>query len=140
MAAMGCIVAGFTDWLDGFIAKKFDKSTVLGTYLDPLADKWTIFVLSSTLAYHGLLPPIMVFIWIGRDVSLIAATYYHVSIATRNDGRPVIDPAKTPLKIEPSSLSKTNTVLQFFTIALAIGFPIGFVSPIFPSQIFDGLW
>ena len=134
------MTAGFTDWLDGYIAKNFNKTTVLGTYLDPLADKWTIFVLSSTLAYQGLLPPLVVVIWIGRDVGLIAATYYHVSIATRDDGRPVIDPARTPLKVEPSNLSKANTVLQFLTIALAIGYPIGFIPPTFTSQMLDGLW
>lgn len=35
-AMYGCIIAGFTDWLDGFIARKYDMKTNLGTYLDPL--------------------------------------------------------------------------------------------------------
>ena len=36
----GCILFGLTDWLDGYIARSYKgQSTVLGTYLDPLADK-----------------------------------------------------------------------------------------------------
>lgn len=137
LAVAGCIIAGFTDWLDGFVAKSFNQSTVLGTYLDPLADKLAITVLSSTLAYQGLLPPLVVFIWIGRDVGLIAATYYHVRIATDDDGRPVMDPARTPLKIEPSFLSKTNTVLQFLTISVALVNPIGVMPTLFSEDMFQ---
>ena len=32
-------VAGASDWLDGFVARRWGQSSVLGTYLDPLADK-----------------------------------------------------------------------------------------------------
>lgn len=38
-ATASLAVAGFSDWLDGFIARKYNLSTVLGSYLDPLADK-----------------------------------------------------------------------------------------------------
>lgn len=124
-AAAGCILAGFTDWLDGYVAKRWELKTVLGTYLDPLADKVTVAVISCTLAYQGMLPSLVVFIWMGRDIGLLTATYYHVRSATKDDCRPVIDPARTPLKVEPTNLSKMNTVLQFFTMAMAIAQPIG---------------
>mmetsp|Transcript_6610 Transcript_6610/g.9664 ORF Transcript_6610/g.9664 Transcript_6610/m.9664 type:complete len:338 (-) Transcript_6610:336-1349(-) len=123
-AAAGCMLAGFTDWLDGYVAKNWKLKTVLGTYLDPLADKVTVTILSCTLAYQEMLPPMVVFVWVGRDIGLLAATYYHVRLATKDDGRPVIDPARTPLKVEPTNVSKMNTVLQFFSMAIAIAQPM----------------
>jgi hypothetical protein len=35
----GCVIFGFTDWLDGYLAKKLNQQTVLGAFLDPMADK-----------------------------------------------------------------------------------------------------
>ena len=37
-------IACFTDWLDGYIARKFDQSTTLGAFLDPVADKLIVAV------------------------------------------------------------------------------------------------
>jgi len=49
------VVAGITDALDGFLARVLGQQTVLGSYLDPLADKALIitsFVILSTLQHH----------------------------------------------------------------------------------------
>ena len=35
----GCVVFGLTDWLDGYLAKRLNQRTVLGAFLDPMADK-----------------------------------------------------------------------------------------------------
>jgi cardiolipin synthase len=39
VALGGCVVFGLTDWLDGYLAKKLNQRTVLGAFLDPMADK-----------------------------------------------------------------------------------------------------
>ena len=38
-ALVSLAVAGWSDWLDGYLARRFNQVSVLGTYLDPLADK-----------------------------------------------------------------------------------------------------
>lgn len=45
------VLSSLTDFLDGFIARKFDMITNLGKLVDPVADKLTQFVVASTLAY-----------------------------------------------------------------------------------------
>mmetsp|Transcript_11495 Transcript_11495/g.16089 ORF Transcript_11495/g.16089 Transcript_11495/m.16089 type:complete len:335 (-) Transcript_11495:128-1132(-) len=133
-AVIGCVYCGFTDYLDGFIAKRYDMSTVLGTYLDPLADKIIINVLSVSLWYNGMLPTPLVVLWFARDLGLCVATYVYVRSNTQK-GQRVIDPVTTPLKVEPTLISKVNTVLQFLTLT------VGLVQPMYgmPTEYLTGL-
>lgn len=48
--------AGVTDLLDGWIARKWNQGTVVGTVIDPMADKTLMMVLTVTLAMKGALP------------------------------------------------------------------------------------
>jgi len=120
-AVTGCILAGFSDWLDGYIARKYNQTTVLGTYLDPFADKMFINSIAISLGYAEIIPLWCAGLWFGRDVLLIGMAYRTVAIATRGTGHNVADPSKFPLKIEPSMSSKINTVLQFGTISAGLG-------------------
>jgi len=43
-AAIVFALAGFTDWLDGYLARKLQQSTALGAFLDPVADKLMVAV------------------------------------------------------------------------------------------------
>lgn len=57
VAAMGLfVVAGLTDLVDGFIARRWNLQTVVGSVIDPMADKTLMMVLTVTLAMQGLLP------------------------------------------------------------------------------------
>lgn len=49
-------VAGLTDWVDGFIARRWNLQTVVGSVIDPMADKTLMTILTVTLAMQGLLP------------------------------------------------------------------------------------
>src|SRR5258708_17908143 len=50
------VLAGLTDGIDGFLAKRFNWKTELGAYLDPLADKALVVALYVTLGRAGDLP------------------------------------------------------------------------------------
>src|SRR5208283_4357319 len=50
------VLAGISDGVDGFIAKRFDLRTELGSYLDPLADKALLVSIYVALAVVGVLP------------------------------------------------------------------------------------
>lgn len=122
------LLMGATDFLDGFIARKFPStSTVLGTYLDPFADKVFISSLSLTLWYTETLPGALVGLWVARDVGIVFSVYYLVKQETlkklgsgNTTNYAVMDPQNTPLKVQASLLSKINTSLQIGLIALGI--------------------
>lgn len=130
------LVMGFTDYLDGYIARTYPSTaTVLGTYLDPFADKFLISAMSLTLCYTGSLPGMLVGLWIARDVGIVGSVYWLVRRETirkrgsnkNKDGNDndsiniaVMDPQNTPFKVEASFLSKVNTTLQIGLIALGI--------------------
>jgi cardiolipin synthase len=122
MALVGCLLCGASDVLDGYLAKHHNMSTVLGTYLDPLADKILINVLSLSLWYNGTLPTALVGLWLAKDVGLSVGAYSYVSRNTAQ-GKPVMDPLTTPLKVNPTVTSKVNTGLQFATLSLGILLP-----------------
>lgn len=120
-ALVGCCLAGLSDGLDGYIARNYDGKTVLGSYLDPLADKLFINCVALSLSSVDILPIWCVGIWIGKDIILCAGTYRNVALATKGSGHALIDPSRTPLKIEPTFISQINTLLQFGTIWVGLG-------------------
>lgn len=135
-ALYGCAAAGFSDFLDGFLAKRYNMGTVLGTYLDPLADKILINVLSVSLWYSDILPTPLIVLWMGRDAALMGATVLIVKSQTKSDDHFVVDPVNTPLKVEPTNISKLNTAFQFLTLG------VGMLQPVYgvPPDILESLW
>ena len=109
------VIAGLSDGLDGYLAKKFDWRTRLGGLLDPAADKLLLVTVFCALTYLGLVPLALAGIVIGRDVLIVlGALTYQLLIA--------------PVEGEPASISKLNTACQlafvFFTITnAAFGLP-----------------
>jgi cardiolipin synthase len=104
------IVAGVSDGLDGFLAKRFDWQTRLGGLLDPAADKLLLVGTFLALTYEGLVPPALTGVVVARDVVIVTgAACYQLLIA--------------PVQGEPSSISKLNTACQlaflFFTLTNA---------------------
>lgn len=128
LALGGCFLAGASDWLDGYLAKNYDMSTVLGAYLDPFADKVLINTLSASLWYTGVLPGPLVALWFGRDIVLMVGSAYYVRSLSQ-DNTHAFDPTATPLKVNPSNVSKANTVLQFLTLGIGIVYPLYDIPP-----------
>lgn len=122
LAFWGCGLAALSDYVDGYVARRYDHVTVLGTYLDPLADKITVNALACALVHQGLLPGWICALWIARDAGLMITTYFFVRSRT-DAGSVVVDPGTTRFRVAPTFVSRVNTVLQFATIgtAMAVG-------------------
>jgi cardiolipin synthase len=95
-------VAGITDALDGFLARRFNWTTRVGLVLDPIADK---FLLGSTYLALGAvdaLPWWLVALVFGRDLLLLAGTALLMLMTDRRN-------------FPPSIWGKLSTVLQIVT-------------------------
>ncbi|KAL0048630.1 hypothetical protein WJX82_007318 [Trebouxia sp. C0006] len=77
VALVSLAISGASDWADGYVAKRFGQSSVLGSYLDPLADKVLIGSVVAALGYQGSLPLWLVSVIIGRDVVLLSGAFVH---------------------------------------------------------------
>jgi len=100
-------IAGVTDLLDGFLARRLALESRLGLYLDPLADKLLISVSFISLAALGLLPAWLAVVVVAKDlfISLGAGILYFAGL---------------PLDVAPSSWGKWSALFQFVTIGLAL--------------------
>lgn len=67
-------VAGITDYLDGFLARRLGQKSVLGSFLDPIGDKLMGSVSYITLSIQGLLPAWLAVIIISKDVYVALGT------------------------------------------------------------------
>lgn len=98
---------GASDALDGFLAKHYRWESLLGAYLDPLADKAMLVSAYLTLAWKGMVPGWLTVFVVGRDfIILSGAIAYHW--VTRD------------LKMDPSIVSKANTFFQIMLVLVLI--------------------
>jgi cardiolipin synthase (CMP-forming) len=105
------VLAGFSDGLDGLLARTLEQQTVLGQYLDPIADKLllsTVFLVLSILHQIPWKFTILVF---SRDVSILAASAVLYAIAGLRDFR-------------PSIFGKANTFAQVAAVFFVLLFQI----------------
>jgi cardiolipin synthase len=106
------VIAGVSDAVDGFLAKRFNMASELGAMLDPLADKALLVSIYVSLGIWGAIPRWVVILVVSRDIMIVSAV-----IVSWLFGRPV------PMK--PLMVSKLNTVAQVALAALvlaALGF------------------
>lgn len=106
-ALVAFVAAGVTDGVDGLAARICQQRTVLGAYLDPIADKLLLTSGFITLAILGAIPRWLAVIVITRDV-IISLGF---AILVLVDRRP---------EIKPTTLSKINTVIQVLTVAIVL--------------------
>lgn len=115
LALLLVCIAGFSDALDGFLAKRFNWRSYLGGLLDPLADKLLLVTLFLALAWLKLVPEWLAAVVIGRDIIIVSGGLsYHFLIG--------------PVEPEPSFLSKCNTLAQIVCViavlcTAAVGWP-----------------
>lgn len=123
------LVAAATDFIDGYIARKYNQKSIVGTWLDPCADKSMMLLVSLSLAYTGLLPLSLVGLIIVRDFTLFqgAMWYRFISLPLPKTFRSFLEFGNTvPVEVTASTLSKVNTVLQMSLVSLLLlsGVPI----------------
>ena len=100
-------IAAITDGLDGLLARYFNQYTVLGAYLDPIADKLLLASAFVSLAVLKIIPPWLAVIVLSRDILIITG----IALFSLSD---------IPIEMNPSLVSKWTTVAQFFTILLTL--------------------
>lgn len=101
------LLAGFTDFLDGYLARRFEQKSVLGTFLDPLGDKLLGVVAITALCAKGLLPAWLAVIVVAKDVYVaLGAGILHFS------GNLTV--------AVPSFWGKFATFMQIFTVGLVL--------------------
>ncbi|KAF9446896.1 hypothetical protein P691DRAFT_672594 [Macrolepiota fuliginosa MF-IS2] len=125
--ATGLLVyAGLTDLVDGFLARRFKMSSVLGTILDPAADKILMTTLTVTLAMQNLLPPPLAVIIIGRDVLLSLSAFYirYTSLPHPKTFKRYWDFSIPSAEVHPTFISKVNTALQLLLMGITTIHPI----------------
>ncbi|KAK8247695.1 CDP-alcohol phosphatidyltransferase-domain-containing protein [Phyllosticta capitalensis] len=118
--------AGITDLVDGWIARRWQLQTVVGSVVDPMADKLLMAVTAACLAAKGALPGPLAILIFGRDASLaIAAIYYrYASLPSPKTFARYWDFSLPSAEVHPTSVSKINTFLQLALIGLTLLFPV----------------
>ncbi len=71
LALVVYLVAGVTDVLDGYIARRYDMSTKLGTVLDPLADKLMLLAALGCLAFSNVIPQWVFYVVVLKEGAMI---------------------------------------------------------------------
>ena len=66
------IAAAITDWLDGYLARRWNQTTSFGAFLDPVADKLMVAAALIVLTEKGIVDPFVSLIIIGREITISA--------------------------------------------------------------------
>ncbi|CAH9093530.1 unnamed protein product [Cuscuta epithymum] len=123
-ASVGLAFAGASDWLDGYVARKMGIDSVVGSYLDPLADKVLIGCVALAMVERGLLQPELVALVVLRDVALVGGALYKRANSLEWKWTSWIDyfnlDGMRPQKVEPLMISKVNTFFQLVLVAAAL--------------------
>lgn len=93
------VIAGLSDAVDGFLAKRYDMASDLGAYLDPIADKALLVSIYVALAVVGVLPAWIAVLVVSRDVMIVSAIILSWLM-------------ERPVDINPLLVSKLNTTAQ----------------------------
>jgi cardiolipin synthase len=96
-------VSAVSDWLDGFIARRFDLRTGFGAVADPLADKATMLTVAVVLALQHALPWWLAAAIVARDLVIVGGA---VAYRWRAGS----------IEMAPTRISKINTALQFLLL------------------------
>jgi cardiolipin synthase len=101
------VIAGLSDGIDGFIARRFDMRSEFGAYIDPLADKALLVSIFVTLAVVGVLPGWIAIVVVSRDLMIVSAIVLSWVM-------------NRPVEIKPLLVSKLNTAAQIGFAALIL--------------------
>ncbi len=101
------VAAGLTDALDGMLARVLKQRSMLGHYLDPVADKLLLSTIFLVLLHKSLIPITVTVLVFGRDVAiLLVAAILYAAVGRR--------------EFHPSIFGKANTLAQIAAVAAVL--------------------
>jgi cardiolipin synthase len=101
------VAAGLTDALDGLLARILKQRSMLGEYLDPVADKLLLSTLFLVLMHMSLIPVTVTVLVFGRDVGILVVAAILYAVTGRRE-------------FGPSLLGKANTLAQIAAVAAVL--------------------
>jgi cardiolipin synthase len=107
LAFLLLVIAGLSDALDGFLARRYGWLTKLGAVLDPIADKLFVVAVFLVFGFKGSLPWWLIALVMGRDVVIVLGAIAYRLVTGR-------------LQMRPLMLSKLNTGLQIVLLAATL--------------------
>ena len=112
-----CFIAGFSDVIDGFLARRLGESTPAGAYFDPVADKILLSAIYITLGVVHAIPWWMVALVFARDILILAMAAYGLLFTSIR-------------KFPPSVWGKISTFLQIAATLVVMGARDGIAAPV----------
>lgn len=118
------IVAALTDWLDGFLARRWDQTSSFGAFLDPVADKLMIAGALIVLVQLDRIDAVIAFVIIGREIAISALREWMAQIGASKS-------------VAVSSLGKIKTIAQMVAIPMLLFYDnlFGFIDTVFWGQV-----
>lgn len=107
VSAIIFIIAATTDWLDGFLARRWKQTSVFGAFLDPVADKLMVTGAVLVLVHLERVHPIVAFIIIGREIIISALREWMAKIGASKF-------------VTVTFLGKIKTTVQMFAIFMLL--------------------
>lgn len=100
-------LGALSDFFDGYLARKWQVTTTFGSVIDPLADKVLALSLLGLLTVKGVLPQLLFFAMLARDVGIVLGALF-----LKNKAR--------MQTVTPLWVGKLHTTVQFFFIFLCL--------------------
>lgn len=113
IAASVFALASFTDWLDGYWARKYNQTSAFGAFLDPVADKLMVAAALIVLVEFDRVGAVVSLIIIGREIAISALREWMATIGKSSN-------------VAVAMIGKIKTAAQMLAILLLLYFdPIG---------------
>jgi len=123
ISALIFVVAAFTDWLDGWLARRWKQESAFGAFLDPVADKLMVAAALVLLvdAFDSVLVTLSAIVIIGREIVVSALREWMSEIGQR-------------AHVAVSWLGKVKTATQMLAITVCLALPVK------ETLLHPGLW
>ncbi|WP_301102115.1 CDP-diacylglycerol--glycerol-3-phosphate 3-phosphatidyltransferase [Propionivibrio sp.] len=101
------VIAGLTDWLDGYLARRWNETSAFGAFLDPVADKLVVAAALIMLVQLGRLDAVLAAIIIGREITISALREWMAQVGAHKS-------------VAVSMIGKIKTAAQMIAIPLLL--------------------
>ncbi|WP_305073975.1 CDP-diacylglycerol--glycerol-3-phosphate 3-phosphatidyltransferase [Propionivibrio sp.] len=107
VATVVFVIAAWTDWLDGYLARRWKETSAFGAFLDPVADKLMVAAALIILVYLGRVGALIAVIIIGREITISALREWMAQIGAHKS-------------VAVSMIGKVKTAAQMSAIPLLL--------------------